>query len=135
MIDKAIKIAVRAHAGQDDLGGNRYIFHPLRVTMKMDTLAEKVVAVLHDVLEDSNIDLYPFNFPPHVLRAIEVITKNKGEKYQDYIKRVAQNRIAKKVKIADLEDNMDITRLFALSEKDYKRLSKYQEAWAYLMTC
>ena len=135
MIEKAIEIAISVHAGQKDLGGDRYIFHPLRVMMKMRSIDEKVVAVLHDVIEDSNIDLYSLDFPPHVLRALEAMTKNKGEKYQDYIKRVAQNSIAKKVKIADLEDNMDITRLFSLTKKDHKRISKYQEAWAYLMTC
>lgn len=135
MIEKAIEIAVKVHTGKIDLGGDRYIFHPIRVMMKMRTIDEKVVAVLHDVFEDSNIDLYSFDFPNHIIKAIEAITKNKGEVYTDYIKRVSQNNIAKKVKIADLEDNMDVTRLSYLTEKDHKRLSKYQKAWAYLMTC
>ncbi len=123
MIDKAIEIAVKAHTGQKDLGGDKYIFHPLRVMMKMKSMEEKVVAILHDVIEDSSVDLYSMDFPRHVLLALEAMTKNKEEQYKDYIKRVAQNSIAKKVKIADLEDNMDITRLFHLTEKDYKRRS------------
>jgi len=134
MLEIAISIAVVAHTAEKDLGGDFYILHPLRVMAKMKSTDEKIVAVLHDVIEAGN-NLEHYGFSRTVMSALDHISRRKGESYPDYIKRAAKNYIARRVKIADLEDNMDVRRLCVLTEKDHKRLTKYQEAWAYLMTC
>ena len=134
MINTALTIAIKAHKNQKDLGGDYYIFHPLRVMAAVKTPNEKVAAILHDVLEDSNFNITGYGFNQCILDAVSCLTKMKNEKYSDYIMRLSYNDIARNVKIADLEDNMDITRLNKLTEIDYKRLSKYQIAWANLMT-
>ena len=137
MLNKAVEIAARAHAGQKDLGGDDYILHPIRVMMSVSNQTEKIVAVLHDISKNTRVNLSDLEnvFPVEILSSIEILTKVKSEKYSDYIKKLATDNVARKVKIADLEDNMNITRLFAMNQQDFKRLCKYQEAWSYLMTC
>ena len=138
MLNTALIIAAQAHQGQKDLGGADYILHPLRVMASVNSTDEKIVALLHDVIEDHpEFDkiIAGANFKSEIYRSLIAITKCKDEKYQDYIKRVSVDRIARAVKIADLLDNMDITRLFTLTTRGYKRLAKYREAWAYLVTC
>ena len=138
MLNTALIIAAQAHQGQKDLGGADYILHPLRVMAAVNSTDEKIVALLHDVIEDHpefEETVAEANFKSEIYPALMAITKRKGEKYQDYIKRVSNDRIARAVKIADLLDNMDITRLFTLTTRGYKRLAKYREAWAYLVTC
>ena len=124
----AISIAVECHSGQMDRVGDPYTQHPLRMMMKMKTAEEKITAVLHDVVEDSTItinDLRKEGFSEKILKAIDALTKRKGESYKKSIERVKENLLAVKVKIADFEDNMDIRRLKRITENDRKRLNRY----------
>lgn len=135
MIDTAIEIATICHRNQKDLGGEFYILHPIRLMMKMQTNEEKIVAILHDVIEDSEMNISfirAAGFSEDVIEALEYLTKRKGELYGNYIKRLSKNKIAKKVKVADLEDNMNIKRLSKLTDNSYKRFKKYHQAWSYL---
>ncbi|MFB2836490.1 GTP pyrophosphokinase [Floridanema evergladense] len=130
LLDKAIALAQTAHANQVDKAGAPYIGHPLRVMNSLSTVAEKIVGVLHDSIEDSELtlkDLQNAGFPDEVIEAIEAITKKPHEDYQVYLNRVMGNALALRVKIADMLDNMDIKRIAEPTEKDWKRLRKYQE--------
>ena len=125
----AIMIATKAHDGQFDKAGKPYILHHLAVMAQMDTLESKIVAVLHDAIEDSDLkitDLVQQGFPDFIIKAIAAITKLVGEPYEDYILRVKSNPIAYKVKIADVTHNMDLSRIANPTEKDFQRLEKYQ---------
>ena len=129
-LDDAITLAVKAHQGVKDKSGQPYILHPLRVMFSCDTEAERIVAVLHDVVEDTP---YTFDdllgFDEQVLAALDSVTKRDGEEYEAFIARAAANPIGRKVKLADLKDNMDFRRLPSLEEKDVARLQKYLKAW------
>ena len=130
LLEKAIALAYQAHAQQVDKGGQPYISHPLRVMEKMATAQEKIVAVLHDAVEDSDLtleDLSSAGFPGEVVTAIAALTKNSGEDYEVYLQRVMGNAIALKVKIADMTDNMDMSRIANPTAKDWQRLAKYQQ--------
>ncbi|MBU9896034.1 HD domain-containing protein [Holdemanella biformis] len=130
----ALQIAKKAHAGQVDKAGNDYILHPMTVASYMDTDTEKAVAYLHDVLEDTNITVEQLRnqFPKEIVDTVIILTRKKNENYQDYICRVAKCRLAKKVKVADLLHNLDITRIKEPTERDFKRLEKYKKAVLYL---
>ncbi len=126
----AITIANQAHAGQLDKAGKPYISHPLTVMAQMDTLESKIVAVLHDAIEDSHLkieELAQRGFPVLITDAIAAITKSNDEIYADYILRVKANAIALKVKIADVTHNMDISRISNPTAKDFQRLEKYRK--------
>ena len=130
-LDSAIVLASQTHMGQKDKGGSVYILHPLRVMMQMENEDEKIVAVLHDVVEDSSLtfdDLKNQGFSNDIIDALKCLTKEKGEAYEDFIERVSQNRLATKVKIADIKDNIDVTRLKTINEKDLERIQKYHNA-------
>lgn len=127
-LKKAIDIAVECHSGQKDRAGEPYIQHPLRMMMKMKTTEEKITAVLHDVVEDSKMSLAELKkegFSERILKAVDALTKRKGESYKKSIERVKENPLAVKIKIADFEDNMDIRRLKRITENDRKRLNRY----------
>lgn len=131
MLEKARKIAEKAHAGQRDKGGNPYILHPIRVMERCETELEKITAVLHDVLEDSEYtleDLRKEGFADEILEALICLTHLEGEGYMEYIERVCKNPLATRVKYADLQDNMDLSRILHPTEKDYARLEKYKKA-------
>ena len=133
----AMALATEAHKGQLDRSGVMYILHPLRIMHQMNTETEKIVGVLHDIVEDTPITLQVLKekgFSQEAIDALDHLTKREGEKYTDFIKRCRQNPIALKVKIADLEDNMDIRRLNEVTESDRERLNRYLVAWRYL-TC
>ncbi len=130
-LERALEIAVDAHAGQEDKAGEPYIRHPLRVMRAMDTDTERVVAVLHDVVEDSSYALKDIeeHFGTEVRDAVDCLTKRDGDDYvEDFVARAAENDIAHRVKRADIEDNLDLTRLSDLDDDDLKRLNKYHEA-------
>jgi (p)ppGpp synthase/HD superfamily hydrolase len=133
---KALEIAKECHEGQKDKGGHDYIGHPIRVSDRCMTEKASVAALLHDTMEDSDMTsekLSEIGFPADVIEAVEVLTKPRYDNYDDYIKRVGTNPIAREVKIADLEDNMDVTRLqYPLTDKDLLRLNKYLKSWKYL---
>jgi len=135
LLEKAISIALKAHIGQRDKAGETYILHPLRLMTQAKTEDERIVAVLHDVVEDSNMsldDLRTEGFPEHILDAIECLTKKPGEAYDDFIECIAANPLASRVKVLDMEDNSDLSRLSAPTEKDIERREKYQRAIARL---
>ena len=128
-LERAIAIAAAAHAGQVDKGGAPYILHPLKVMLRMTTLEERIVAVLHDVVEDCDIsldDLRKEGFSEEVLTAIQSVTKVPGESYEDFVERAAQNPIGRVVKLADLEENSDLSRIASPSWEDLKRIEKYR---------
>ena len=130
-LERAIELAVQNHKGQKDKAGKPYILHPLRLMMSVDTDEEKIVAVMHDIVEDTEIsldDLRKKGFSDEILSAIECVTKKDEENYDSFIERIAQNPLAIKVKLADLEDNMDLTRLSKVTEKDLERVEKYKLA-------
>jgi hypothetical protein len=137
-LDRAIAIATEAHAGQVDKAGSPYIDHPLRVMRAQNSDLARIVAVLHDVVEDC--DGWTFErleaegFKPAVIEALRLVTKIEGEAYEDFVRRAAGNSISRAVKIADLEDNMDVSRLPILTDKDHERLEKYQKAMATLQS-
>ena len=130
MLDRAIEIAKTAHEGQVDKGGHPYINHPLRVMNNLETVEEKIVAVLHDAVEDSDLqieDLRTEGFGEEILLAIAAITKLEGEKRKDYLKRVELNKIALRVKIADMSDNADISRIPNPTDRDRERTRIYKK--------
>ena len=133
---RAYALAKKAHLGQKDKGGNDYIEHPKAVASMMDTDIEKAVAFLHDVVEDTKIsfdDLKEYRFSNQIIEAVKALTRHKNESYDAYIDRVIQNPIAKKVKLADMENNSDITRIKNPSQKDYDRCQKYLDKIQYLI--
>ncbi len=132
MLEKAIAIAVQAHAGQTDKAGMPYILHPLRVMMKMTSVTEMIVAVLHDVVEDSEWTIEQLRaegFAEDVLAALDLLTKRTGEVYEAFIQRAKAHPLSCAVKLADLEDNMNAKRLRNVTEEDRERLEKYRRAW------
>jgi len=136
-LEDALLFAVKAHMGQKDKGGEPYILHPVRVMAAMRTPTERMTAILHDVVEDTRFtieDLRYMKYPEEVLDTLACLTRDHGETYEDFIKRAASNPVARKVKIADLEDNMKISRLEILNGGDMKRLNKYTRSWRYLIS-
>lgn len=136
-IERAIEIAANAHAGQRDKAGQPYIFHPLRVMFRVDGEHEQMAAVLHDVVEDTAItidDLAREGFPPAVLRAVEALTKLPGETRLEAATRAAADPVARKVKLADNAENMDLSRIPNPTDKDYARCREYEEVRALLLT-
>jgi (p)ppGpp synthase/HD superfamily hydrolase len=135
-LEKAIEIALSAHRGQKDKAGAPYILHPLRLMQQMRDENEQIVAVLHDVTEDSRYTIESLRkegFSKEIIAALECLSRSEGEPYENYIDRLRFNPLAKKVKLADLKDNMNITRLSNLNEKDIERLKKYHLAWMKLI--
>jgi (p)ppGpp synthase/HD superfamily hydrolase len=134
-LEKAIEIALSAHKNQVDKDGRPYILHPLRVMLQMDTEVEQIAAVLHDVLEDSDLssfDLRERGASQEILTVLDHLTHRKNESYAEFILRVKQNPIAKKIKLADLRDNMDLRRLSEATEEDFARYRKYEKAYKQL---
>ena len=135
-LERAIEIAQEAHKGVKDKGGHDYIHHPIRVMHAMSNDQEKIVAILHDVVEDSDWTferLKEEGFEYSVIESLRCVTKySEEEDYQEFIKRAATNKIATKVKMADIEDNLDLSRLGTLTEKDLTRIEKYKKALKYL---
>ncbi|PZT57388.1 HD domain-containing protein [Paenibacillus silvae] len=130
-LSKAIAIAANLHSSQLDKGGNPYILHPLRVMMKMNDCTSMVVAVLHDVLEDTIFSIHDVKesgFSPIVIEALQSVSRKKDESYMEFIRRCKENEIGRKVKIADIEDNMDLSRIPNPTMTDYDRVKKYEKA-------
>ena len=135
-LEQAISIASLAHAGQLDKGGEPYILHPLRVMMKLKDEKQRIVAVLHDVIEDTGVtdmNLIIQGLEIDLINVILTLTRNKNESYDEYIDRISKDEFAIQVKLADLEDNMDMSRLKNPTGKDYERVVKYGKAREKLM--
>ena len=139
IVDKALRIALSVHSGQTDKGGHPYILHPLRIMKRLNTPDEELMAIalLHDAVEDSGgkltfETLYREGFSERVVGALRLLTHGPTDDYQEYIRGIAANRDATLVKLQDLRDNSDVTRLKGLREKDFKRLAKYATAYNHL---
>ena len=134
-VEKARSLAIVAHDGAVDKAGAPYINHPMRVASMLESSEEKVVAWLHDVVEDSDITINTIMemFGGETTAAVNAITHRKGESWADYLTRVKGNKIAKAVKIADLIDNSNLSRLPTVTANDIKRQAKYNRALIYLM--
>lgn len=139
-LNKAIAIASEAFKNKNDKGGRPYILHCIRVMQKVEHKGDlyMICAVLHDVIEDCKNDGYDFDFlrkegfSQEVLTILELLTHRDGTDYMDYIKALSVHDVAKKVKLADLEDNSQITRLKGMRKKDFDRIEKYFRAYTYL---
>jgi (p)ppGpp synthase/HD superfamily hydrolase len=135
VLEKALEIALQAHRGQQDRYGEPYILHPLRVMARVHTEEQKIVALLHDVIEDSAWTIEQLEqegFVVEILEAVQALTKQPGEDYMNYIRRTAVTNLSLTVKMADLKDNMDLTRCKQLKPADLKRMEKYLKARQYL---
>ena len=131
-LERALQIAVQAHAGQKDKSGAAYIFHPLRVMMRCTAPEAKIVGLLHDVVEDTGVtfaQLEAEGFSPAVLAALRLVTHDDGSPYHEYVERMKPNPIAVEVKLADLEDNCDLRRLPEVDDRTVERLRRYHAAW------
>lgn len=136
LLSKAIILATEKHYNQLDKGGNPYILHPLKVMSNVSSLDAKIVAILHDIIEDTDItknDLIDLGFPNHIVLAIELLSKNNKQDYISYINSIKSNSLATEVKLADLKDNMDLSRLSSISSKDINRVKLYKRAYNILL--
>ena len=131
-LERAIQIAVDAHAGVKDKGGKAYILHPISVMMRCETDEEKIVAILHDVVEDTDWTfeaLREEEFTDSIIEALKTVNKHsEDEDYDEFVQRSLKNEIGRKVKIADLRENLDVTRIGELTDKDLERIDKYKRA-------
>ncbi len=133
---KAMKIAYEAHKDQYDKGGVPYIFHPYHIAEQLTEEYDICVALLHDVVEDTEVtleDIAQAGFPNEIVEAVGLLTKTKGEDYFQYVKRIKENPVARKVKLLDLKHNSDPTRLVNGKEKSATLLEKYAKAEAILL--
>ena len=137
-IEKALQIAAKAHEGQKDKEGLPYILHPLRVMMAVQGEDAQIAAVLHDVVEDTPVtvdDLRAAGFGEQVLAAVQCVTHRKDEPYADYVVRCKANDIARRVKLADLEDNSRLDRVLLRPqrlERDLARIRRYALSYKFL---
>lgn len=134
-IEDAVEIALDAHRGQTDKAGQPYLLHPLRLMTTMRTEAEQITAVLHDVVEDSDWTLEALRgrgFSNEIVTALDALTRREGESYDAFIERAAAHPVARRVKLADIEDNLDVRRLAEITERDRERLDRYRRAWRHL---
>ena len=136
-ISNAIELATRAHYGQVDKQGELYILHPLRVMMKFDDKDDRIIAVLHDAIEDSELeleDLDDYGFSDYVISIIDLLTKKEGQEYNEYLETIKENPVAKKIKLADIEDNISrLNGLYKIDRPTARRLErKYSEAKRFL---
>ena len=134
ILKKADLFAAKAHSGQFDMGGHPYIEHPRHVASMVDDETAKIAALLHDTVEDTDVTLDDIRaeFGDEIAEIVGLLTHKRGTPYMEYIKTIAQNDTAKKVKIADLTHNMDTSRLLSFGGRDKKRIEKYQKALAFL---
>jgi hypothetical protein len=135
-LERAIAIAAEAHSGQVDKAGLPYILHPIRVMLNVSTLEERIVAVLHDVCEDCpgwTLDrVRSERFSEQIVEALDSVTKREGEDgdegYFAFVRRAGLNPIGRRVKLADLQDNLDIGRISNPTKRDYDRIERYRQA-------
>lgn len=132
MILRAFFAAARAHRGQKDKGGRAYIFHPLRVAKNSKGRDAKVVALLHDVVEDTNYNIEKLKLSVDQREALILLTHDKNVPYMAYIEKIKTNLLAREVKKNDLKDNMNLKRLKTISQSDLDRLAKYKKAYEFL---
>jgi (p)ppGpp synthase/HD superfamily hydrolase len=137
MLEQAIELAVKMHKGQKDKGGNCYIEHPLRVMLSLETEEEKIVGVLHDVIEDSECtkeDLIELGFSQRIAEAVEGISRRENESYMEFIERCSKDELLRKVKLKDIKDNKNLERIPNPTEEDLRRIKKYEKAEKLLLS-
>jgi (p)ppGpp synthase/HD superfamily hydrolase len=135
-LEDAIRLAAEAHAGQMDKVGQPYILHPLRVMLRVHGEHERMAAVLHDVVEDTPFTLdrlRALGYPENVLEVVDRLSRRNGESYEAFIERLRDHPVAVRVKLADLEDNLDLTRLPGVTPRDLDRINRYLSARARLL--
>lgn len=136
-LEKALAIASKAHEGQVDKAGEPYILHPIRVMLTVSTLEERIAAVLHDTVEDTEVtieDLELAGFNQHIIEAVQALTKKDGESRLDAAHRAKANRIARQVKLADVADNMNMDRIPNPTRRDFRRIEEYKIVRDLLLT-
>ncbi len=134
---KAMQLCFEAHKDQTDKGGMPYVFHPFHVAEQMQTEETVIVALLHDVVEDTDYtidDLQAMGFPEPVTDALTLLTHAKDVPYMEYVAAIKSNPIATAVKLADLRHNSDLSRLDSVDDKTLRRVKKYQDSIVYLET-
>lgn len=134
-LERAIRIAAEAHEGQTDKGGTPYILHPLRVMMRLEDEQGRITAVLHDLIEDTGWtleDLRREGFEESIVAAVDRLTRRDGESYLDFCRRAAEDELARRVKLADIADNLDPVRVAALPEESRSLSHRYRRARAIL---
>ncbi len=132
---KALRISFAAHQNQIDIGGLPYVYHPYHLAEQMDDEYSVCVALLHDVVEDAGVSIEKLEacgFPDEVVDAVEILTHDKRMPYMEYIAMVKRNELARKVKIADLKHNSDLSRIERFTEHTFERSAKYNKALKYL---
>lgn len=131
-LERAIAIAAEAHAGQVDKAGEPYILHPLRVMMRLETVEDRIVGVLHDVVEDNPTwplaALRAEGFSDAILQAIDAVTRREDEDYETFVRRAGGNEIGRRVKLADLADNLELARIKTPGPMDHERMERYRKA-------
>ena len=130
-LERAIAIALEAHRSMRDKGGQPYILHPLRLMIQMGSENEQIAAVLHDVVEDSpwTLDrLRAEGFTEVVIEAVDALTRRDEESYEEFVRRAGATPIARVVKLADLRDNLDLSRIPEPTPRDHERIDKYKRA-------
>ncbi|HEY7357427.1 MAG TPA: hypothetical protein VH590_13205 [Ktedonobacterales bacterium] len=135
-LEDAIVLATQAHRGQVDKVGQPYILHLLRVMLRLEGEAAQMAGILHDLVEDTDYsfdDLRALGYAEDLLQALDCLTRRPEESYEQFIERASANPLARRVKRADLEDNMDIRRLPVVGEKDLERLNRYIGAWRQIL--
>ena len=134
-LSAAIVLAAEKHAGTTDKAGAPYILHALRVMLRLSTDDERIAGVLHDVIEDTDVtldQLRAMGFPAAAIVAIDAVTRREDESYEQFVERAGRDPIGRRVKLADLEDNSDLSRLANPTAHDLERVERYRRAIAYL---
>lgn len=134
-LERAIEIAAAAHRGQTDKAGKPYILHPLRVMMACEGQDTRIVAVLHDVIEDTDWTpeaMRTEGASNEILAALDAVTRHNDETYSEFIERAARNEIGRAVKIADLHDNLNLSRIAQPTQADFARMDRYRAALRHL---
>ena len=129
-IEEALRICYFYHRGQLDKAGDPYYLHPITVALRLEGEEERITALLHDTIEDTELeleDLRRFGFSENVIEAVRLLTRNGGD-YLEYISRLKGNSLARAVKIEDLRHNLDLSRLAEITERDLRRAAKYRKA-------
>lgn len=134
MFQRALKLAAAAHSGQVDKAGQPYIEHPKRIAARFIDEKLKTIAILHDVVEDTPItlDQIAAEFGEEIAAEVDALTRREDETYTEFVCRSAQRPLARQVKIADLQDNLDLSRLPGITPKDEERIARYRQALAFL---
>ncbi len=135
-LERAIEIAVAAHRDQHDRAGRPYILHPLRLMLQFEDLDAMIVAVLHDTVEDSDLSLQDLSgegFASHIIEALDALTRRQDEPYEAFVHRSRAHPLARRVKLADIEHNLDVRRLKQIRASDLERIEKYHRAWRTLL--